>query len=99
MKDIMKRHVSNKPGMFSKPLRDARTKLTGECNTVETEFLSKIDNWVHVMNSEYYQAIIRRNLSEISKNARAEVSKILARADKLRGSGLDGDGAHRGLTS
>lgn len=80
--------------MFNKPLRNARTKLTGKCNTVEKRFLQKIDNWVRVMNSEYYQAIIGRNLSEVSKTARAEVSKILARADKLQGSGLDDDGAH-----
>lgn len=74
--------LDSRTEMFRRPLKAARAQLICKCNAAEKDFLVKFDTLVCGMRTEYHQVITGHDLSEISKKARAEVSKILAHSDK-----------------
>ncbi|KAM0820488.1 putative Dynamin N-terminal domain-containing protein [Seiridium cardinale] len=84
MKIAMVEYVTtNRYSMFREATKCVRSKLDSICSELEHELLAKINGVITAMDSEYKHVIIGKDLAQVSKAARDEISETLSQVEAL----------------
>ncbi|KAK9416147.1 putative Dynamin N-terminal domain-containing protein [Seiridium unicorne] len=84
MKIAMVEYVTtNRYSMFREATECVRSKLDSICSELEHELLAKINRVITAMDSEYKHVIIGKDLAQVSKAARDEISETLSQVEAL----------------
>ncbi|KAK9781876.1 putative Dynamin N-terminal domain-containing protein [Seiridium cardinale] len=84
MKVAMVEYVTtNRYSMFREATKCVRSKLDSICSELEYELLAKINGVITAMDSEYKHVIIGKDLAQVLKVARDEISETLSQVEAL----------------